>query len=122
MYIQTEESPEGAKYPYNDRLNNDLYHEVRKERERRGIPNNSLNIVIRDYPLVGKKIRNNETGKIYNIEQANKHWYCGWYVGLLIEQNGSHGFIWYENIDCWNDIVVDSIKKNKTKYILLEEN
>ena len=120
MYIQTETSPEGSNFPYMDSLNNDLYYEVRKERERLGMPNDSLNIVLDDYPLVGKRIRNNETDKIYVIEQANKHWYVGWYIGLLIEQNGSHAFIWYENIDCWNDIVVDSIEKNKTKYTVLE--
>ena len=121
MYIQTETSPEGRDFPYTDRLDNDLYYEVRNERKRLGIPNHSLNIVIEDYPLVGKRIRNNETNKIYNIEQANKQWYVGWYIGLLIEQNGSHGFIWYENIDCWNDIMVSSIKKNKRQYTILEE-
>lgn len=121
MYIQTEESPEGAKYPYKDRLNLDLHYEVRNERKRLNINNHTLNIVIENYPLIGRKIRKEETGVVYNIEQANKHWYCGWYIGLLIECDGSHAFIWYENIDCWNDIVVNSIEKNKTKYTLIEE-
>jgi hypothetical protein len=122
MYIQTEHSEEGSKFPSEDSFNHDLYYEVRNERKRLNIDNHSLNIVLEDYPLVGRKIKNNETGKIYNIEQANRHWHGGWYIGLLIEQNKSHAFIWFENIDCWNNIVVNSIEKNKTKYTLLEEN
>ena len=121
MYIQTETSPEGSNFPYKDSLNLDLYYEVRNERKRLGIPNHSTNIVLEAHPLVGKRIQNNETNKIYNIQQANKHWYTGWYIGLLIECNGSHAFIWHENIDCWNDIVVDSIEENKTRYTVLED-
>ena len=119
MYILTESSPEGTRFPYKDKLNLDLYRQVRKERERLGIPNQNHNIVLEDHPLIGKKIKKTETGKIYNIEQVNQQWYAGWYIGLLIECNGSHGFLLNENIDCWNDIVVDSIKENKTKYTIL---
>ena len=120
MYVLTESSPEGSNFPYKDTLNLDLYREVRNERKRLGTPNHSHNIVLEDHPLVGKRIQNNKTGKIYNIQQANKQWYAEWYIGLLIEQNESMAFIWHENIDCWNDIVVDSIEKNKTKYTVLE--
>ena len=121
MYVLTESSPEGSNFPYKDSLNLDLYNAIRNERKRLGIPKHSHNIILEDHPLVGKKIKKIETNKIYNIEQVNQQWYAGWYIGLLIEHNGSHGFIWYENIDCWNDIVVDSIEENKTKYIVLED-
>ena len=121
MYILTECSPEGSNFPYKDSLNLDLYREVRKERKRLGLPNINHNIVLENSPLVGKKIKKIETNKIYNIEQVNQQWYAGWYIGLLIENNDSHGFIWVENIDCWNDIVVDSIEENKTKYTILED-
>ena len=121
MYIQTEQSPEGSKFPSVDHLNHDLYYEIIKERKRLGMENANDNIVIEDHPLVGKKIVDTTTEKEYNVEQVNKQWYGGWYIGLLIECNGSHGFIWYENVDCWNDSVTDSIKKNKIIYTVLED-
>ena len=48
MYILTEYSPEGSNFPFKDTLDLDLYNEVRKERERLGIPNHNINTILED--------------------------------------------------------------------------
>ena len=97
------------------------YYEIIKARKAMGYEKVDTNIEVKDYFLLGKKMKNTETGNIYNIEKVRKQWYGGWYILLLIECNKSHTTVFWENINCIHDTICDSIERNKTKYLLLED-
>lgn len=63
--------------------------------------------------------------KIYNIEKVNVHFIynpkdegLGYVLGLLIEHNNSHGFIYWENINCTSDLTADLISKAHNRFKL----
>ena len=99
--------------------NGEHYMKVVKERSRLGKSeaDSKLRNQIIDYPLVGTQITNSK-GKTYIVEQANKQWYNGYYIGILIQCNGSHAFIDIENINCEDEIVLQHIAKNKKEFNL----
>ena len=115
-----------------------LYMKVRKARKEKNLPmfNDYYpeNGRILNHELENKKIFNTETNTEYIIQSVHKHWYRGWYYVLLVyrlyetnklmatdEIDGklygrSHCTLSWENISCVNDIVIDSIHKNRILY------
>ena len=124
-------------------FNHDHYMKVRREREKLGLPTfNDLypeNGRVFNHNLEGKKIVRVEDGKEYTIESVHKHWYQGWYICLLVyslseteselltkeiidgkRYGHSHNFIFWENINCQYDIILESIGENRNEYKLVK--
>lgn len=73
--------------------------------------NRLTNINLPTHPLVGKKLKNQKNGKIYLVEKVNLQFYHGWFYGALMQCDGSHTFLYFQNKSCDCDTVLDSIEK-----------
>lgn len=91
-------------------FNSAHYSKVVKARRLLGLPVGNLNVEIA-HRLVGKMLRDNTTGQVFVVEKAMKHWFYGWYVALLLNSEGSHRLIWWENINSSSDTVLESISR-----------
>ena len=98
----------------------DIDHHIAVIRERRklGLPVPETKTLV-GHELTGKKIRNNETGKIYNIERVCEQWNFGNYIVLLIEHNKSHSVVYWQNVNTVNPITVELIEENQQKFELV---
>jgi len=103
-------------------FNYDLYQKVRQERRKLGLSVSELQIELNNHHLIGKKLINKETNKIYAIEGVFKEFCFGWFIKFLVRgENDSHAVIYYENINCKEQAFVDKIKENFDKYEILME-
>jgi len=95
--------------------NLDLYYQVRKQRRQQGLPlhDGSLSVA---HPLVGRKLRRRGDGQIYNVEKAVRHWHWGWYIALLLERDGSHHLIRYENQSVDDPFILRTIGDDRANY------
>lgn len=100
-------------------VNYDHYHTVYKIRSAEGTLIDDDHGNIPNHPLVGKKFYDAELDKTYNIEKVCKHWYGGYYLTLLIENNQSHALRSWENISTDNEIILESINDNRKKCKIL---
>ncbi len=102
-------------YEIREKKNYDLYMEVYRARKTAGMKvfdgDGQIN-----HPLVGRYLRNTETGAIMYVKKAARHWLWGWYVGLLIESPITHSgcFILWENES--SEEVKDRAERNRKKY------
>jgi len=100
---------------YTLRLNLDLSYEVWKTKETK-----LTNIDLPNHDLVGRKLLDQHEQRTYAIRSASKHWYGGWYLVLLIEHDGSHGSLIYENISCFHPLILEQIEESKYRYQILD--
>ena len=127
----------------NLRFNEDHYRKVRMARQEKGLP------TFKDlfpesgtqfgHEVEGKKLRNTETNEIRYIQSVHKHWYHGWYIMIMIYKlydtdnemfitdvvdgknyERSHSNLFWENISCDNEVIVNSILENKTLWTIIE--
>ena len=102
--------------------NFDHYMKVRAARRWAGLPTDPpgpKNGRIANHPLIGRKL--DRGGKIYTIEGVNKHWMWGHYLGLLLNNgNDSHVFIFWENINCGDELVLQQIGESRQAYKLID--
>lgn len=104
------------------KFNHDLYRKIRSVRKELGLPVACLNKQVIGYPLFNKQVFDNETQKQYTVEDIRLHWYAGWYYVLILRDNqNSHGVRFWENVNCHDPIILDSIKENKTIIQVLNE-
>jgi len=120
-----------------DSFNADLYAQIHNLREQKegycfklalGLGPNGL---VRNHPLVGRCVERteddefneeNHKGKRYVIESVHIHYWGGYYLVLLIkDQYGSHTQLFFENINCEDEIIIDILNEQKQKFRLLEE-
>jgi len=73
------------------------------------------------HPLVGGHVVKVRTGEVYNVQSAHLHWYMGWYTVLLIEKNGSHGLLFWENISSISKGILKICATCHQGYMTLEE-
>lgn len=75
------------------------------------------------HPLHDVKLLEKETGKIYIIDLVCKHHHYGYYIMLLIRQEGSksHGSVLWENISCLDNDTLNSIKENQERFTILNK-
>jgi hypothetical protein len=75
----------------------------------------------RPHPLLGKRIKSRKTGEEYVIEAVYKHFDYGFYWTILIRREGtqSHGTLWWENITCKYDLIVNDIEENRNEFFFL---
>lgn len=73
------------------------------------------------HPLLGKKIHDLEDDRILIIESVHTHWYFGFYKCLVYRMEGtrSHGTLIYENINCYDETVLEILEENKDKFVFL---
>lgn len=77
----------------------------------------------RFHPLLGKTIVNKETNKSYVIDSVHKHWYMGnYWVLTAVDSKNSHTSLFYQNINCIDNTVIDGIKKTKENYYFVDQN
>lgn len=121
-------------------FNEKHYLKILRERDKMRLP--SFNDIypengrIFNHELENRKIKNIENGKEYIIQSVHKHWYHGWYYMILAyslcetkselltteiidgkSYSRSHITIFWENISCINEVILESITENRTKYI-----
>ena len=101
-------------------INYDHWMVVYKRRKTEGtILENKDSKSLSDHPLLGKKFFDAETNLTYNIEKVCKQWWGGYYIALLIEQNGSHALRYWENISTEDETILESIRENREKCMIL---
>ena len=99
----------------------DHYMKVVKQRSRLGLSeadSNLRNVELKNHPLVGTKIKSKWSGKEYIVEKVNKQWFNGFYLGMLLNNNDSHVFVYFENINCEDETVLEQIEKTKREFEL----
>jgi hypothetical protein len=77
----------------------------------------------RHHPLHDIELKNKKTGKIYEIDAVYKQHHRGYYISLAIREKGtkSHGIRFWENINCHDTLILNSIKENKNDYITINK-
>lgn len=93
-------------------------YNVWKVRKDRGLPCNRQEC-LSNHPLKGQKLLNYSNGKTYDIVDVYREWHCGWFVKLLIEHNESHAVIYWENINCFDDYIIETIKNHRKECEIL---
>jgi hypothetical protein len=83
-------------------------------------PKTSGNIVLPSHPLVGKTLIEKKTGFIYIIEQVNLQFYGGWAYHVLINHNGSHAFLHWENLSSICETILEGIAETQDRYQVVE--
>ena len=71
-------------------------------------------LVITNHPKLGTKVA--EGNEVAIIERVVLHYHNGWYIGYLLNFNGSHAFKMAENINCSDITTLNSIKEYKKNY------
>jgi hypothetical protein len=69
-------------------------------------------ISLPSHSLLGRVFKNKETGKEYVVEKVCLQFYGGWYMALLLNNKGSHAFMYYQNRSC----MASEIKKSCDKF------
>lgn len=68
--------------------------------------------------IVGKTFRSIKTNKIITFTKVIKDWYGGfYYMGLYVDDRGSHGMIYFENINCIHPVIIDGISDFNQNFI-----
>ena len=97
------------------------YKVWKARRDSKNFPNPSeqRNENLINHELVGRKIKHIPTGNVYVIEKVHKQWYAGWSISILVQRNGSHKSIFWENINSFHEITLNQIKEAKESYELI---
>ena len=99
-----------------DYINYDHYLRVRRARKKRGYDDGDKTNVRIAHHLVGKYIYSKKRQRWYLIEGVNRQWYGGFYLGMLIQNSGSHTFIYFENINSISDCICEIIEDTKKEF------
>jgi len=91
------------------------HYEIYKAKKDKGLPTTQQKYLT-DSPLLHVKLMEKATWKLYTIEKVIDEWYAGWYRKLLICNNGSHGVVEWENISCFDPIIIEGIKEMQEKF------
>ncbi len=84
-------------------------------------------ILVLESKLYGRQLRRLSDGKVYNVEKIlAEKWTLeggeGWWIKLLIENNGSHGLIYWQNINCTEPYVRKACAQAQHQYEWLPGN
>lgn len=104
---------------YRFKIDLDLAYEVYKARVSNGaLPKNAD---ILDHPLRGKVVFDHHKQAMYTIQGVYRHWYGGWYLVVLLERNGSHCCVPFEDLGCFHPSILDQIEKARYRYHLIDD-
>ena len=74
---------------------------------------------IEGHQLIGMRLKQKSNGRVGVIEKVSEHWLIGRYLGILVNFNGSHAFMFWNNIDCENSETLSKINDTHDKYELI---
>lgn len=74
---------------------------------------------IEGHELIGMKIEDKTNGRVGVIEKVSAQWFIGRFLGVLVNFNGSHAYIFWQNIDCEESDIVAKIDASHEKYRLI---
>ncbi len=87
-----------------------------KVRQARGIESTTKYVL---HPIVGKKFmyENGGDSKIVTIKSVNKQWWGGYFLAALyVDESGSSGLVYFENINCIADYIIEAIDSFKEEF------
>lgn len=87
-----------------------------KYRRARGIESTPVYVV---HSIVGKQFLYNNDGepKLVTIKSVNKQWWGGYFLAALYEdESGSSGLVYFENINCIADYIIEVIDSFKEEF------
>jgi len=104
-----------------EKFNHDHYRRVREARNDTNLPVGKLNIPLKNHQFVDRKLYDKEENEVYTIESVHKHWYSGWYIVLLIvDCAGSSCLLFWENINCMEELIINGILENNKRYSFID--
>ena len=103
----------------NTKFDLDLYQKIRNLRENNTLYRNN-NEELANHPLKGRRLQKISNGDVYTIQSVHKMWHKGYFLCLLTEKNGSHGQVYWENINCLEDMILNHIEEGRLQYTLVE--
>jgi hypothetical protein len=133
QYIKQED------YRFGFGLDNNLCNRIHQERLKRGLPTrdnykedwdtrSGENIEgkpfhTRHHPFHDLKLIERETGKRYIVDSVHKQHYMGYYMVLLVREEGtkSHGIAYWKNISCHEPNILEGIKEAHERFWTEEE-
>jgi hypothetical protein len=114
-------------------INYDQYYQIWKARKKAGLKtaNDYLPHTIDEHDtdtgnfdcsLVGSKIKNKSTRKVYVVEKVYIRYYFGWYVELLYERKKSHGMITWMSITDFSkeQYMSNECARRRSEFVLVE--
>lgn len=94
---------------FNHTLDYEIYKARKSDESLRNIPQPL-------HPLVGKQLYRKSTSEICIVESVNKQFHGGWYYGALLNFNGSHAFVFFENESSICGTIETSVRRFKENY------
>ena len=101
----------------------DMSHhfEVWKARKAAGLPV-CPSQPLPDHHLMGRKFVDLVTKKVYTVKIVTKHWYAGYYIDLLMEdEGGSSRVAHWEALGCYHPSILEAIKEAHEEIQLIKE-
>lgn len=101
----------------------DMSHhfEVWKARKAAGLPVHTKQTLV-DHPLVGRKFVCLTTKKAYTVRIVTKHWWAGYYIDLLMEDDGGSSRVaHWESLGCYHPDILRAIKEAHEEIQLVDE-
>ena len=101
----------------------DMSHhfEVWKARKAAGLPV-CASQTLTDHPLVGRRFVCFTTGKVYTVKIVTKHWYAGYYIDLLMEDDHQSSRVTHwESLGCYHPDILEAIREAHEEIKLMEE-
>ena len=121
-------------------LNSEHYYKVIAARRAKNLPTSNDYKIVWDcrvgFDITGKPLEtkyhpyhdmwlvDKKTQKEYQIDTICYLHHGGYYVSLSVREKNSlsHKIVWWKNISCHNDIILNHIKENQIKYTLKRKN
>lgn len=108
------------KYSNGVHYNMELYIKIKKERKKLGLKIQEPRYIT-DSILLKKKLKNKITGKIYFVDSIKLSYQIGYYYTILYhDENDSHGIIFWNNISCGDDTIINTLKKCEEKFEFID--
>lgn len=86
-----------------------------------GLPVSRHGKILKDHPLVGKKIKCLYEDQLCTIKEVVKMWYHGYFITLLADnKNRSTTTLYWENISSIDEVILESVKENHKNWEIID--
>lgn len=94
----------------------DHWMKVYSERRKLGLPKQEdvIQKYLPNHYLLNARMVDMTTGKGYIVEKVFRQWYHGWFIGAILNHNGSHRVCYIENISCKDSTIIEAISEFNT--------
>lgn len=76
-------------------------------------------LVFPSHKLLGKKLKELSSGKVFLVEKVCLQFYGGWHYGVLLNCEGSHCFRYFENHSCIETHIVQETSDFWNKFVII---